>query len=137
MVQNLKILKQPIFEASVVLQKIKGTKKIKKTSFHQYSWNSEVETTWISLIGWPHKTSTRYYLNDLNITLASIFHLSNLSSSRALWDIFSWVVTYWYHRFIQIEMLWKFTGQCIVSSKPFSFINHSSFFSSCFFLVSL
>ena len=27
-------------------------------SFHQYSWNSEVETTWISLIGWPLKTST-------------------------------------------------------------------------------
>ena len=26
-------------------------------SFHQYSWNSEVETTWISLIGWQHKTS--------------------------------------------------------------------------------
>ena len=29
-------------------------------SFHQYSWNSEVETTWISLIGWPQKTSIIY-----------------------------------------------------------------------------
>ena len=26
--------------------------------FYQYSWNSKVETTWISLIGWLHKTST-------------------------------------------------------------------------------
>ena len=36
--------------------KWRGQKKIKSMSFHQYSWNSEVETTWISLIGWPHKT---------------------------------------------------------------------------------
>ena len=28
---------------------------------HQYSWNSEVETTWISLIGWPQKMSNTYY----------------------------------------------------------------------------
>ena len=28
-------------------------------SFHQYSWYAEQETTWISLIGWPLKTSTR------------------------------------------------------------------------------
>ena len=39
---------------------MEGTKKIKSMSFHQYSWNSEVETTWISLIGWHHKTSTTY-----------------------------------------------------------------------------
>ena len=25
---------------------------------HQYSWNSEVETTWINLICWPHRTSS-------------------------------------------------------------------------------
>ena len=35
-------------------------KKIKTMLFHQYSWNSEVETTWISLIGWPYKTSNLY-----------------------------------------------------------------------------
>ena len=39
---------------------MEGTKKIKSTSFHQYSWNSEVETTWISLFGWHHKTSSTY-----------------------------------------------------------------------------
>ena len=39
---------------------MEGTKKIKSTSFHHYSRNSEVETTWISLIGWPHKTSSMY-----------------------------------------------------------------------------
>ena len=36
------------------------TKIIKSTAFHQYSWNSEVETTWISLIGWHHTTSIAY-----------------------------------------------------------------------------
>ena len=41
-------------------RKWRGWKKIKSTSFHQYSWNSEVETTWISLIGWHHKTSSTY-----------------------------------------------------------------------------
>ena len=39
---------------------MEGTKKIKSTSFHQYSWNYEVETTWINLIGWHHKTSSKY-----------------------------------------------------------------------------
>ena len=36
---------------------MEGTKKIKSKSFHQYSWNSEVETTWTGLICWHHKTS--------------------------------------------------------------------------------
>ena len=32
----------------------------------KYSWNSEVETTWIILIGWHHKTSTMYtYVNAM------------------------------------------------------------------------
>ena len=29
-------------------------------SFHQYSWSSEVETTWKSLICWWHRTSNIY-----------------------------------------------------------------------------
>ena len=37
--------------------KWRGQKKLKSMSFHQYLWNSEVETNWISLIGWLHKTS--------------------------------------------------------------------------------
>ena len=40
--------------------KWRGQKKLKSMSFHQYSWNSEVETTWISLIGWHHKTSSKH-----------------------------------------------------------------------------
>ena len=40
-----------MFEASEALQKMEGMKKIKSKSFHQYSCNAEVETTWISLIG--------------------------------------------------------------------------------------
>ena len=47
---------------SEALHKTEGTKKIKTTLFHQYLWNSKVETTWISLIGWPHKTSTIQYV---------------------------------------------------------------------------
>ena len=52
---------------------MEGTKKIKSMSFHQYSWNSEVWTTWISLICWHHKTSTGYivcskYLHTLKIS---------------------------------------------------------------------
>ena len=39
---------------------MEGTKKIKSTLFHQYSWYSEVETTWISLISWHQKTSSTY-----------------------------------------------------------------------------
>ena len=48
--------------------KWRGQKKMKSISFHQYSWNSEVETTWIGLIGWHHKTSNRYllYISKLN-----------------------------------------------------------------------
>ena len=50
-----------MFEASEALQKMEGMKKIKSMLFHQYSWNSEVETTWISLIGWHHKTSSIFF----------------------------------------------------------------------------
>ena len=41
---------------------MEGTKKIKSMSSHQFSWNSEVEATWISLICWHHKTSTNHGL---------------------------------------------------------------------------
>ena len=47
-----------MFKAFEAMHKMEGMKKIKKMLFHQYSWKSEVEKTWISLIGWPHKTST-------------------------------------------------------------------------------
>ena len=35
---------------------------MKSMLFHKYSWNSEVETIWISLIGWHYKTSNIYVL---------------------------------------------------------------------------
>ena len=53
-----------MFEASEALQKMEGMKKIKSMSFHQYSWNSEEETNWISLIGWHHTTSSMYYISS-------------------------------------------------------------------------
>ena len=42
-----------------------------------YTWNSEVETTWNSLIGWHHKTSTTYLLASIEILsgFPMIFHL--------------------------------------------------------------
>ena len=30
--------------------------------FHQYSWNSEVETAWKSWICWRHRTSNNHYI---------------------------------------------------------------------------
>ena len=49
-----------MFEASEAPQKPEGTKKIKTILFHWYSWNSVVETTLKSLIGWLHRTSNEY-----------------------------------------------------------------------------
>ena len=65
---------------------MEGTKKIKSMSFHQYSWISEVETTWISLIGWHHKTSSIYLSNTTWLVWHFPMHLyaieSRLSRSR-------------------------------------------------------
>ena len=41
-------------------QKWQGTISKKRRLFHWFSCNSEVEATWTSLIGWPHKTSNTY-----------------------------------------------------------------------------
>ena len=55
-------------------------------SFHQYSWNSEVETTWISLIGWPQKMSSLYvfllcWLNSAPLLLSTCcFEIANILS---------------------------------------------------------
>ena len=68
-----------MFEASEALQKMEGMKKMKSMSFHQYSWNSEVETTWISLIGWHHKTSTTELLTG--VVINDVWIKIELSSS--------------------------------------------------------
>ena len=39
-----------------------GTISKKRRSFHWFSHNSELEATWTSLIGWPHKTSNIHYV---------------------------------------------------------------------------
>ena len=51
-----------MFETSQALQKPAGTKKLKSKPFNQYSWSSEVESTWTSLIHWPYRTSSMYVL---------------------------------------------------------------------------
>ena len=53
--------------ASEALQKAAGTKKTISRLFHQYSWNSEVETTWKSLICWRHRTSTTYLVHTYTV----------------------------------------------------------------------
>ena len=68
---------------------MEGTKKIKSTSFHLYSWNSEVETNWISLISWHHKTSNIHQwcfihpaflaFNQDNACTMSLLHTNLLS----------------------------------------------------------
>ena len=50
-------MKQSIFKASEALQKWEGMSLKKTRSFQWFLSNSEVEATWASLIGWPHKTS--------------------------------------------------------------------------------
>ena len=53
-------MKQSIFETSEAPKQWEGTISKKRRSFHWFSRNSELEATWISLIGWPHKTSIYY-----------------------------------------------------------------------------
>ena len=67
-------LKQSMFEASEALQKPSGIKKLRSMLFHQYSWNSEVETTWISLICWAHRTSSMYWIYKVTyLQLSNLF----------------------------------------------------------------
>ena len=84
-------MKESMFEASEALQKMEGMKKIKLMSFHQYSSNSEVEATWASLIGWPHKTSNIYIKLLICFSCqVSIIHYIGLPHYRnlLLWDPF-------------------------------------------------
>ena len=63
---------------------MEGTKK-KIMSFHQYSWNSEVGTTWISLICWHQKTSNRYVLEKEYYVISRNFfdeiHITDLAEN--------------------------------------------------------
>ena len=45
-----------MFKVSEALHKVEGTKKNKNNVAP--SWNSEVEKTWTSLIGWTHRVSS-------------------------------------------------------------------------------
>ena len=59
---------------------MEGTKKkVKSRSFQQYLWNSEIYTTWINLIGWPHKTSSIYYLLFQNFVKNNLRNLGKIS----------------------------------------------------------
>ena len=53
---------------------------MKSTWFHQYSWNSEVETSWISLIGWHHKTSTIYGPDAVILYLQETFSIAMIKN---------------------------------------------------------
>ena len=101
-----------MFEASEALQKMEDMKK-KSLSFHQYSWNSEVETTWISLIGWHHKTSSTYSPRTLLLISRTIVFF--MSSGMIFWDekIFLFQLANWEkyrnRRSLNIRSTWKKT----------------------------
>ena len=48
-------------------------------SFHQYSWNSEVETTWKRLICWRHRTSIKKPYFGVHIWWNDTYFLRNIS----------------------------------------------------------
>ena len=125
-------LKQSLFETSEALQKPKEKKKIEKTLFHWYSWNSEVETTRNSLIGWRHRTSTRHYVNlqSTKVSLGGIdFPTENLSTFASLsWKfnnlyyhkkaMFEFTILYWFRL-----MLWQWTYKHPLYCAKKSFLN--------------
>ena len=73
-------MKQSIFEASEALQKWEGIILKKTRSFCWFSSNSEVEATWISFIGWPHKMSTKYLFWN-----KSVMHIAHRAWINDLW----------------------------------------------------
>ena len=56
--------------------------------FQLYSWNSEVETTWISLIGWPHRTSN-VYVQIWNLIFPLV---DNHNVPIELWFLCTWSI---------------------------------------------
>ena len=78
-------MKQSIFEVSEDLKQWEGKILKKRGSFHWFSGNSELETTWISLIGWPHKTSNIAHLLPTCIFWHRAKRLENLVVARFNW----------------------------------------------------
>ena len=66
-----------------------GTISKKRRSFHWFSRNSELEATWISLIGWPHKTSSMYvyYANWQNLIDSENIFAPSILNSRLDFEI--------------------------------------------------
>ena len=69
--------------ASEALQKAAGTKKKILSSFHPYSWNSEVETTWKSLIDWRHRTFNIYLLQLSKNVAKTVASENNLALTHS------------------------------------------------------
>ena len=104
--------------------KWRGWKKIKSTSFHQYSWNSEVETTWISLIGWHHKTSILYPMNICFV--ASEFILLQKNSWTLFTkeffpiNVFQWYTTMFWLVMFNIDI---FSRKCFITLRTLNWLN--------------
>ena len=96
-------------------------------SFHQYSWNSEVEATWISLIGWHHKTSNTYvptmYIQYAN---RKILHCSIGTWNMKMMPFETELKISWH----SIEKVFKVRG--IVSKLSFFIKNYLQVFFSLF-----
>ena len=103
---------------------MEGTKKIKSMSFHQ---NSEVETTWISLIGWHHKISSRYQPLEGNETITKLvlWHLTKsflahlLSSSW--WNLLTLFMIMYMHKIIFDKVcMYMFLFSSVFLHSPFT-----------------
>ena len=97
-------------------------------SFHQYSWNSEVDTTWISLIGSPHKTSNTYYF-----VFQGYFSLGIIQKLRG--PIF---VLFWPHTYLS----WTFVDIWYTTYLPFVHVyieknNHPNLATALIFIIFL
>ena len=87
--------------------------KMKSMAFHQYSWNSKVlETTWISLIGWHHSTSSTY---------RPLFSHDSLGTAAAWWLVYIISIrrTNWSP---SLEPLWTKNREYTLQNNHFDFI---------------
>ena len=78
--------------------KPRGQKKGKTMLLHQDSWNFEVKATWISLIGWPHKTSSTYS-GLSNSSRPTIFYKSYFFW-KCWWNLFFKMIA-------MLRLIWK------------------------------
>ena len=115
-------MKQSIFEASEALQKWEGMI-LKKT--RSFSSNSEVEATWFCLIGWPHKTSSKYVLMVFIYIVCFDFSIWNVSNIiRILQKLQSEFSKFWRSEniFFNYSVSWNYAMLNVTSKRQFPIV---------------